>query len=124
MKLIVRLYCLVADNSDLIACTVVGADGSKVRRFLVMDNSQFILVEPDSRRLGWGVAKMAGFLQDIEVCALRRQSRESLSANKQLIRGEGEGEGHLASMELTLPRSRLPGHIRALSRSFSILYYN
>lgn len=64
-------HCLVADNSDLIACTVVGADGSKVRRFLVMDNSQFILVEPDSRRLGWGVAKMAGFLQDIEVCDLR-----------------------------------------------------
>uniref|UniRef100_A0A1B6EUJ7 Uncharacterized protein n=1 Tax=Cuerna arida TaxID=1464854 RepID=A0A1B6EUJ7_9HEMI len=63
------------NNSDLIACTVVGADGAKVRRFLVMDNSQFILVEPDSRRLGWGVAKMAGFLQDIEVVGDKDDSR-------------------------------------------------
>lgn len=63
------------NNSDLIACTVVGKDGSKTRRFLVMDSSQFILVEPDSRRLGWGVAKMAGFLQDIDVQGDKDDSR-------------------------------------------------
>lgn len=58
---------LVADNSDLIACTVVDKEGHKTRRFLVIDVIQLILVEPDTRRLGWGVAKFVGFLQDIEV---------------------------------------------------------
>ena len=28
---------------------------------------QIILIEPDSHRLGWGVAKFSGFLQDLEV---------------------------------------------------------
>lgn len=51
------------DNADLIACTVVTRDGTKMRRFLVIDPVQLILVEPDSRRLGWGVAKFVGFLQ-------------------------------------------------------------
>jgi hypothetical protein len=32
-----------------------------------MDVIQLILVEPDTRRLGWGVAKFVGFLQ---VCAV------------------------------------------------------
>lgn len=53
----------VLDNADLIACTVVMRDGSRLRRFLVIDPVQLILVEPDSRRLGWGVAKFVGFLQ-------------------------------------------------------------
>jgi hypothetical protein len=35
----------------------------KERRFLVIDVLQLILVEPDSRRLGWGVVKFVGFLQ-------------------------------------------------------------
>jgi protein CLEC16A len=51
------------DNADLIACTVVMRDGSRMRRFLVIDPIQLILVEPDARRLGWGVAKFVGFLQ-------------------------------------------------------------
>ena len=33
------------------------------RRFLVIDSIQLILVEPDTKRLGWGVVKFAGFLQ-------------------------------------------------------------
>lgn len=36
---------------------------------------QLILVEPDSRRLGWGVAKLVGFLQDIEVAGDKDDSR-------------------------------------------------
>ena len=55
------------NNSDLIACTVVWKDGQKIRRFLVIDVVQLILVEPDTSKLGWGVAKLVGFLQDIEV---------------------------------------------------------
>jgi protein CLEC16A len=42
---------------------VLTRDGIKMRRFLVIDPVQLILVEPDSRRLGWGVAKFVGFLQ-------------------------------------------------------------
>lgn len=34
-----------------------------------------ILVEPDSKRLGWGVAKLVGFLQDVEVAGDKDDSR-------------------------------------------------
>ncbi|XP_058821667.1 protein CLEC16A homolog isoform X2 [Topomyia yanbarensis] len=63
------------NNSDLIACTVLMRDGTKYRRFLVMDILQLILVEPDSKRLGWGVAKFVGFLQDVEVNGDKEDSR-------------------------------------------------
>ncbi|KAF5277222.1 hypothetical protein FQR65_LT03928 [Abscondita terminalis] len=62
-------------NSDLIACTVVWKDGQKIRRFLVIDIMQLILVEPDTKKLGWGVAKLVGFLQDIEVTGDKDDSR-------------------------------------------------
>ena len=55
------------NNSDLLAVTVVLKDGTRQRRFLVVDLMQIILIEPDSHRLGWGVAKFSGFLQDLEV---------------------------------------------------------
>ncbi|XP_037048540.1 protein CLEC16A homolog isoform X1 [Bradysia coprophila] len=63
------------NNSDLIACTVILKDGTKFRRFLVIDVLQLILVEPDSKRLGWGVAKLVGFLQDVEVLGDKDDSR-------------------------------------------------
>ncbi|OXU16930.1 hypothetical protein TSAR_007570 [Trichomalopsis sarcophagae] len=64
------------NNSELIiACTVVWKDGQKIRRFLVIDLIQLILVEPDTRKLGWGVAKFVGFLQDIEVAGDKDDSR-------------------------------------------------
>ncbi|KAI9565619.1 hypothetical protein GHT06_009411 [Daphnia sinensis] len=63
------------NNSDLIACTVVNREGTRLRRFLVIDPIQLILVEPDSRRLGWGVAKFVGFLQDVEVTGDKDDSR-------------------------------------------------
>ncbi|KAL3272543.1 hypothetical protein HHI36_014016 [Cryptolaemus montrouzieri] len=62
-------------NSDLIGCTVIYKDGTKMRRFLVIDILQLILVEPDTKRLGWGVAKLVGFLQDIEVSGDKDDSR-------------------------------------------------
>ncbi|KAJ8939650.1 hypothetical protein NQ318_012083 [Aromia moschata] len=64
-----------SNNSDLIACTVLWRDGTKMRRFLVIDILQLILVEPDTKRLGWGVAKLVGFLQDIEVTGDKDDSR-------------------------------------------------
>ncbi|XP_077260049.1 C-type lectin domain containing ema isoform X1 [Temnothorax americanus] len=63
------------NNSDLIACTVVWKDGQKIRRFLVIDVVQLILVEPDISKLGWGVAKLVGFLQDIDVTGDKDDSR-------------------------------------------------
>ncbi|XP_015596291.1 protein CLEC16A homolog isoform X3 [Cephus cinctus] len=66
---------LSKNNSDLIACTVVWKDGQKIRRFLVIDVLQLILVEPDTKKLGWGVAKLVGFLQDIEVAGDKDDSR-------------------------------------------------
>ncbi|XP_011498267.1 PREDICTED: protein CLEC16A [Ceratosolen solmsi marchali] len=63
------------NNSDLIACRVVWKDGQKIKRFLVIDCIQLILVEPDTRKLGWGVAKFVGFLQDIEVAGDKDDSR-------------------------------------------------
>ena len=71
----------VADNSDLLAVTVTSTTkvssstgssgggqmqgGQRQRRFLVVDIYQIVLVEPDSTRLGWGVATFVGFLQVI-----------------------------------------------------------
>lgn len=40
-----------------------------------MDLIQIILVEPDTRKLGWGVAKLVGLLQDIEVTGDKDDSR-------------------------------------------------
>ena len=39
------------------------SSNKKDRRFLVIDVLQLILVEPDSKRLGWGVVRFVGFLQ-------------------------------------------------------------
>lgn len=69
------LYVSFVDNSDLIACTVIPKDNVKQRRFLVIDSLQLILVEPDAKLLGWGVAKFVGFLQDVEVVGDKDDSR-------------------------------------------------
>lgn len=42
---------------------VVSKDGVQAQRFLAVDVYQMSLVEPDSKRLGWGVVKFAGLLQ-------------------------------------------------------------
>jgi len=63
------------NNSDLLAVTVVTKDNTRQRRFLVVDVMQIILVEPDAHRLGWGVAKFSGFLQDLEVVSDKDDSR-------------------------------------------------
>ncbi|CRK93025.1 CLUMA_CG006566, isoform A [Clunio marinus] len=63
------------NNSDLIACTVIMKDTTKYRRFLVIDILQLILVEPDPRKLGWGIAKFVGLLQDVEVAGDKDDSR-------------------------------------------------
>lgn len=42
---------------------VVSKDGCQAQRFLAVDVYQMSLVEPESKRLGWGVVKFAGLLQ-------------------------------------------------------------
>uniref|UniRef100_A0A8C2LG96 C-type lectin domain family 16, member A n=1 Tax=Cricetulus griseus TaxID=10029 RepID=A0A8C2LG96_CRIGR len=63
------------NNSDLIACTVITKDGGLVQRFLAVDIYQMSLVEPDVSRLGWGVVKFAGLLQDMQVTGVEDDSR-------------------------------------------------
>ncbi|XP_057343568.1 protein CLEC16A isoform X3 [Manis pentadactyla] len=63
------------NNSDLIACTVTTKDGGMVQRFLAVDIYQMSLVEPDVSRLGWGVVKFAGLLQDMQVTGVEDDSR-------------------------------------------------
>jgi len=50
----------------------------KLRRFLVVDSFQFILVEPSPKRMGWGVVKFVAFLQDIDVKSDSSDSRSLL----------------------------------------------
>ncbi|CAD5216835.1 unnamed protein product [Bursaphelenchus okinawaensis] len=54
--------CINLNNSDLLACTVF-QNNEEHPRFLVTDQFQLILVEPDSRKLGWAVVCFAGLLQ-------------------------------------------------------------
>uniref|UniRef100_A0A4X2KTE5 C-type lectin domain containing 16A n=1 Tax=Vombatus ursinus TaxID=29139 RepID=A0A4X2KTE5_VOMUR len=63
------------NNSDLIACTVITKDGGLIQRFLAVDIYQMSLVEPDVARLGWGVVKFAGLLQDMQVTGVEEDSR-------------------------------------------------
>ncbi|XP_044289261.1 protein CLEC16A isoform X4 [Varanus komodoensis] len=63
------------NNSDLIACTVITKDSGQVQRFLAVDVYQMSLVEPDVARLGWGVVKFAGLLQDMQVTGVEDDSR-------------------------------------------------
>lgn len=42
---------------------VVSKDGVQTQRFLAVDVYQMSLVEPETKRLGWGVVKFAGLLQ-------------------------------------------------------------
>uniref|UniRef100_A0A7N9B0V1 C-type lectin domain containing 16A n=1 Tax=Mastacembelus armatus TaxID=205130 RepID=A0A7N9B0V1_9TELE len=63
------------NNSDLIACMVVSKDGVQAQRFLAVDVYQMSLVEPETKRLGWGVVKFAGLLQDMQVSGVEDDSR-------------------------------------------------
>lgn len=52
------------DNCDLLSCTVL-VKSEKKSLFLVTDQFQLILVEPDNRKIGWAVVRFAGLLQVI-----------------------------------------------------------
>lgn len=49
------------DHSNMISVSMFCRQ--QQRRFLVIDEAQFILVEPDTTKLGWGVVKFVARLQ-------------------------------------------------------------
>ena len=53
---------------------VVSKDGGQAQRFLAVDVYQMSLVEPETKRLGWGVVKFAGLLQVCSSLAVARPS--------------------------------------------------
>ncbi|KAK0418158.1 hypothetical protein QR680_013405 [Steinernema hermaphroditum] len=67
--------CINLSNSDLLSCTVVIEKSDKLQRFLVADQLQLILVEPDSKRMGWGVVRFVGLLQDTQLTGDPQDSR-------------------------------------------------
>ncbi|BET02259.1 Uncharacterised conserved protein [Nesidiocoris tenuis] len=68
-----RSECVQSDvdldltNSDLLACHVVGPDGLRNHRFLVVESNQIILVVPVPGKLGFGRPKLAAMLHDLDV---------------------------------------------------------
>jgi len=78
------------NNADLLGCTIIQDDVS-LRRFLVVQTFQIILVEPDSTRLGWGVVTFSAPLQDLEIEQNARDTRSltirsTSSKSKQLVK--------------------------------------
>ncbi|CAF4301301.1 unnamed protein product, partial [Adineta steineri] len=61
-------------NGDLIACTIHMKE-RKDRRFLVIDQMQFILIEPDIKKSNWGIVKFCDLMQDVEVTNDKEDSR-------------------------------------------------
>ncbi|KAK9496662.1 hypothetical protein O3M35_013095 [Rhynocoris fuscipes] len=62
-------------NSDLLSCHVIGADGVRNHRFLVVESNQIILVVPVPGQLGFGRPKMAAMLHDLDVSSDKQDSR-------------------------------------------------
>lgn len=99
------------NNSDLIACTVVTKERKQERRFLVIDNKQLILVEPDAKRLGWGVVRFVGFLQDVEVSGDKDDSRSlHITVHKQ-----SSSSAHSRPVPLLSARFIFDDHIRCMA---------
>ncbi|CAG0894165.1 unnamed protein product [Cyprideis torosa] len=122
------------NNSDLIACTILNRDQHRIRRFLVIDEQQIILVEPDTKRLGWGVAKFVGLLQDTEVTGDKEDSRclhitvhKSSSspgaARKPILSARFVFDDHIRCMaaKQRLGRGRMVARQRKVARIASLL---
>lgn len=53
-------------NCDLVLCSVVTGEKCD-ERFMMVTDSEFILVNPDKSKLGCGVVKFIAFLQDVDI---------------------------------------------------------
>ncbi|XP_071492342.1 protein CLEC16A homolog, partial [Diadema antillarum] len=83
----------------------------RVRRFLVIAIHQLILVEPDSKKLGWGVAKFVGPLQDLEVTGDKDDSR-SLQVT---VHKRSTASPHAKPVPLLAARFQFDDHIRCMA---------
>jgi gro-1 operon gene protein 1 len=104
---VVYLLHFLTGNSDLIACTVIMKDQPKMRRFMVIDSHQFILIEPDNTRLGWGITKFVSQLQDVEISGDKEDSRSLLAT----IRSSNNG----TKKDITTARFIFDDHIRCMA---------
>ncbi|KAL1130694.1 hypothetical protein AAG570_011935 [Ranatra chinensis] len=56
-------------NSDLLSCNVIGPDGVRNHRFLVVESNQIMLVVPVPGQLGFGQPTLSALLHDLDVTA-------------------------------------------------------
>nr|XP_026487197.1 protein CLEC16A homolog isoform X2 [Vanessa tameamea] len=100
------------NDSDLISCDITQKDGTWHHRFLAVDNIQVILVEPDKQRLGWGVAKLVGSLQDLEIQGDKEDPRcLHLTIHKPRIGAHGA----LPRTVLLRAKFKFDDHIRSMA---------
>ena len=59
---VLKLCFLALDNCDLVACTVTIGDKMS-NHFMVVTETEFLLVDPDKTKLGWGIIHFIAFLQ-------------------------------------------------------------
>lgn len=100
------------NDSDLISCDIIQKDGTWQHRFLAVDHIQIILVEPDKQKLGWGVAKLVGSLQDLEIQGDKEDPRcLHLTIHKPRV---GSG-GALPRTVLLRAKFKFDDHIRSMA---------
>ncbi|VDO44371.1 unnamed protein product [Brugia timori] len=82
----------------------------KVHRFLVTDQAQLILVEPDSRRMGWAIVRFVGLLQDTQLTSDLGDSRAlHIIVNNASSRSEANGAFYFSAKFL------FDDHIRCMA---------
>ncbi|CAH2037178.1 unnamed protein product, partial [Iphiclides podalirius] len=100
------------NDSDLISCDIIQKDGTWHHRFLAVDHIQIILVEPDKQKMGFGVAKLVGSLQDLEIQGDKEDPRcLQLTIHKPRV---GAG-GALPRTVLLRARFKFDDHIRSMA---------
>jgi protein CLEC16A len=54
------------NNCDLVSCSVTIGEKSNAH-FMVVTENEFLLVNPDHSKIGWGIVHFISFLQDVDV---------------------------------------------------------
>ncbi|KHN75962.1 Uncharacterized protein gop-1, partial [Toxocara canis] len=102
--------CINLDNSDLLSCTVVLTKGERYQRFLVADQLQLILVEPDTKRLGWAIVRFVGLLQDTQLTGDPGESRAL-----HVVVNDVRTRSHLKNEPLLSAKLLFDDHIRCMA---------
>ncbi|VDK51068.1 unnamed protein product [Anisakis simplex] len=102
--------CINLENSDLLSCTVVLTKGERHQRFLVADQLQLILVEPDTKRLGWANVRFVGLLQDTQLTGDPGESRAL-----HVVVNDARTRSHLKNEPLLSAKFLFEDHIRCMA---------